>query len=96
MARYLGLEIWVCIKRRNAFQGRGLTILPWRLVVASIGLATLFWVLSQTHGPMCVPDSLFQPHGLLWHPLVGVMAVLLYFYWRAERPELASVGEAAR
>lgn len=64
--------------------------------MASIGLATLFWVLSQTHGPMCVPDALFQPHGLLWDPLVGVMAVLLYFQWRAERPELASVGEAAR
>jgi len=26
-------------------------------------------------GPMCDPKSGFQPHGLLWHPLAGVMAV---------------------
>jgi len=56
--------------------------LRWWLAVASIGLATFFWVSSQTGRYMCDPHSGFQPHGLLWHPLAGVMAVLLYFYWR--------------
>jgi hypothetical protein len=31
---------------------------------------------------MCHPDSWFQPHGLMWHSLSGVMAMMLYFYWR--------------
>jgi hypothetical protein len=33
---------------------------------------------------MCDPNAFFQPHGMLWHPLAGAMAVLLYFYWREE------------
>jgi hypothetical protein len=81
---YLGLEIGVCIKQGKFMQGRMLPILLWSLAVLSIGLATLFWVLSQTGGAMCFPNSFFQPHGLLWHPLAGAMAVLLYFYWREE------------
>ena len=95
VAMYLGLEAGVCIKQRKAFQGRALPILLWSLAVASIGLATLFWVLSQTGGPMCSPSSFFQPHGLLWHPLAGAMAVFLYFYWRAESTESASGVEPA-
>ena len=56
----------------------------------------MFCVLSQAGGPMCFPDSLFQPGGLLWHLLAEVMAVLLYFYWRAERTESAMGGKPAR
>lgn len=91
---YLGLEVAVCITQRKAFQGRPLTIALWVLAVVSIGLATLFWSLSQTGGAMCWPRSFFQPHGLLWHPLAGVMAVLLYFYWREEKTKHASGDKA--
>jgi hypothetical protein len=56
----------------------------WWSAVGSILAATLFWSLSQTGGPLCDPKSFFQPHGLLWHPLAGVMAVFMYFYWRQD------------
>jgi hypothetical protein len=58
----------------------------WIFAVVAIGLAVLFWVLSKTGGALCHPHSWFQPHGLLWHTLAGVMAVLMYFYWRRETP----------
>jgi len=35
--------------------------------------------------PWCPPDSFWQPHGLLWHTLSGVMALCLFFYWREDR-----------
>jgi hypothetical protein len=58
--------------------------------VVAILMATFFWKLSQTDGLLCWPKSGFQPHGLLWHPLAGLMAVLLYFYWReSEDPQAA-------
>lgn len=66
-----------------SWRGQQVSLLWW-LAVASIGLATFFWVSSQTGRYMCDPHSGFQPHGLLWHPLAGVMALLLYFYWREE------------
>jgi len=81
---YLIFEVALCIKLGNFMQGRPLTIGLWVSAVVAIGLATLFWALSQTGRVMCDPHSAFQPHGLLWHPLAGVMSVLLYFYWRAE------------
>ena len=81
---YLALEIAVWVKRGQVLLGRWLPRLLWGLAVGCIGLATLFWALSQTGAPMCDPDAFFQPHGLLWHPLAGAMAVLLYFYWREE------------
>jgi hypothetical protein len=65
-------------------------IVLWSLGALSMGLATLFWVLSQTGAPLCHPTSAFQPHGLLWHPLAGVLAVLLYFYWRNDDAATAS------
>src|SRR6202012_3746584 len=46
----------------------------WGGGVLAIGFATLFWKLSQTDGLICRPDSFFQAHGMLWHPLAGVMA----------------------
>ena len=84
VAAYLGLEIAVCVKQGAPWQGKWLTILLWWLAVACIGFATLFWKLSQTGESMCHPTDFFQPHGMLWHPLAGAMAVLLYFYWREE------------
>lgn len=82
---YLVLEIVVGTRPgRSLWQGKWLTILLWWLAVGCIGFATLFWALSQTGGVMCNPHAFFQPHGILWHPLAGAMAVLLYFYWREE------------
>lgn len=81
---YLVAEIVTCAVQRKFLQGRRTPIVLWFCAVGCIGLATLFWALSQTHGPLCFSTSFFQPHGLLWHPLAGAMAVLLYFFWREE------------
>jgi hypothetical protein len=85
VAAYLTFEIIICRRQRTFMQGTALTITLWVAAVVAILVATLFWALSQTGGPLCNPQSVFQPHGMLWHPLAGVMAVLLYFYWREER-----------
>lgn len=88
VAAYLTFEIIICARTGKFMQGTALTIILWISAVVAIGLATLFWVLSQTGGPMCHPGSGFQPHGILWHPLAGVMATLLYFYWREEDTDM--------
>ena len=84
VAAYLALEIIAGIKTGKFFLGKARPRWLWAMAAASMTLATLFWVFSQTNGSLCDSDSVFQPHGLLWHPLAGVMAVLLYFYWREE------------
>jgi hypothetical protein len=91
VAGYLAVEIAIWVKTRKPFGGTWITGILWWLAVASIIAATVFWKLSQTGGSMCQPFSYFQPHGLLWHPLAGLMAVLLYFYWR-EADEPVEVG----
>ncbi len=82
VAAYLAVEIYIWVRTGKVMQGKPLTRALWLLAVAAILLATFFWAASQTGNFMCDPNSSFQPHGLLWHPLAGVMAVLLYFYWR--------------
>jgi hypothetical protein len=57
-------------------------LLFWTMGLISFGLAAFFRSASQTGEWMCSPDSWFQPHGLMWHSLSGVMAMMLYFYWR--------------
>lgn len=64
----------------------------WIAGIVAIATATIFWTLSQTGGPLCNPFSWFQPHGLLWHILAGVTAVMMYLYWRRENA--APVGPA--
>lgn len=59
-------------------------IIFWLTGLFAMENAIVFWVLSQTGKPLCDPDAFFQPHGILWHPLAGVMAVMMYFYWRQE------------
>ncbi len=81
---YLTMEFVVGAVKHNMLLGRPRTYWLWGLAVASILVATVFWKLSQTGAPLCHPTWWFQPHGLIWHPLAGVMAVLLYFYWREE------------
>lgn len=56
----------------------------WLCGLGAFGIAFLFWKLSQTGEPLCFPNSWFQPHGLIWHTFSGIMAVLIYFYWRRE------------
>lgn len=80
---YLVAEL-ICLIMGYAIKGTRALVL-WLCGAGSMGLAILFWKLSHTGGPMCFPDSWFQPHGLLWHPLAGIMAVLLFFYWREEQ-----------
>src|SRR5215510_6227795 len=84
VAAYLTFEIIIWVRTRKVMQGKAHTIALWLLAVAAIFAATIFWALSQTGGALCNPKDFFQPHGLLWHPLAGVMAVLLYFYWRED------------
>ncbi|MEN8207319.1 MAG: ceramidase domain-containing protein [Pseudomonadota bacterium] len=79
---YLVVEGIIWWKTGKFLQGTKKTVLLWVFSVVSILTATFFWVFSQTGKFMCNPDGVFQPHGMLWHPLAGVMAVLLYFYWR--------------
>lgn len=79
---YLFFEVWVWVRDGAAMQGSTQGIALWLSAVASIGAATLFWIFSQTGRALCNPQSAFQPHGMLWHPLAGLMAVLLFFYWR--------------
>jgi hypothetical protein len=84
VAAYLTFEVIMWARSGKVMQGKTHTQALWSLAVASIVAATIFWALSQTGGPLCDPKSSFQPHGLLWHPLAGLMAVLLYFYWRED------------
>ena len=65
-------------------RGDWLARLYWLLGLLAMAIATVFWGLSATGGPICNPDSAFQAHGMIWHPFAGIMAVLLYFYWRRE------------
>lgn len=83
VAAYLLVEIHVWKRSGQFLQGKRLTQYLWLAAATSILLASFFWWASQTGHFMCKPESFFQPHGLLWHPLAGLMAVLMYFYWRA-------------
>jgi len=84
VAAYMVFEVWMWKRIGKFALGEPLPIILWCSAVAAIFAATGFWAASQTGGPLCDPHSSFQPHGLLWHPLAGVMAVLLYFYWRED------------
>jgi len=68
------------------------TFFLWLGALASFGLAFLFWTLSKTGKPWCWPNSWFQLHGLGWHLMAGVMALLIYLFWRTEgaRPQAGS------
>lgn len=74
--------IVIPVKTGKVLQGKTSARWLWSLGLLAMGLATFFWIASQTGNFMCDPSSGFQPHGLLWHPLAGVMAVFLYFFWR--------------
>ena len=79
---YVIVEVSIWIRTGKVMQGEQLTKVLWVSAVVAILMATFFWQFSKTGGLLCSTNSAFQPHGMLWHPLAGVMAVLLYFYWR--------------
>jgi hypothetical protein len=83
VAVYLILEVYIWIRSGKIMQGKASTITLWLLSIVAILAAVFFWWASQTGNFLCDPKSLFQPHGILWHPLAGVTAVLVYFYLRA-------------
>lgn len=58
----------------------------WLVGLVAFGLAILFRWLGGDDGAWCFEGgkTWFQPHGLLWHTLSGLMALMLYFYWRRE------------
>ena len=93
---YLGFEIAnFVVNRPYANWDTGTAVycgFMWFGGVVAFGLAFLFWAESQTGKPLCNPTSFFQPHGLLWHPLAGVMAVLLFYYWRQEDDHYQPTG----
>lgn len=80
---YLIVEVYIWVRSGVILQGKTHTVVLWLLSVAAILTASYFWTVSQTGQPLCDAHSLFQPHAMLWHPLAGVMAVLMVFYWRA-------------
>ena len=64
----------------------GRAAIYWLVGLVAFGLAILFRWLGGDDGPWCFKEgkTWFQPHGLLWHTLSGLMALMLYFYWRRE------------
>jgi hypothetical protein len=80
---YLALELLVWRRRlRRQVPPRWLGGLWWFAALASIATGIGFWLLSQTGGRLCDPGTIWQPHAIAWHPLGGVTAVLLFYYWR--------------
>lgn len=84
VSAYLIVEFYIWIRSGVVLQGKKETKRTWCLAILMISIATFFWAASQTGNFLCIPSSVYQGHGLVWHPLAGVMAVLLYFFWRSE------------
>lgn len=82
----LELQVWRAGRTRP-----GSPIVWWSAFISGL-VAAVFWGLSQTGKPLCNPTSHFQPHGIIWHPLAGVAAVLLFFYWRAAETVMLELG----
>jgi hypothetical protein len=73
---------------------------PRTLPVAAMAItvAGAAYLLGRTDGPLCMPDSLWQPHAL-WHSGAAVaMAAWGTALWpqRARRPDVASSTPTAR
>jgi hypothetical protein len=57
----------------------------WWIGVAAFALGLTLQQLSQTGQPLCDSTALVQVHGI-WHILAGIMALMLYLYWREREP----------
>lgn len=59
--------------------------LLWVGALLAFGQAMIFRAkATKPNDPWCTPDSIWQPHAF-WHVYAGLMALLLYFYWRDDR-----------
>ncbi len=58
----------------------------WILAAAGCFFTALgIWLVSDTGGPLCDPDSLLQGHAA-WHLLSAAAAACIYLYFRSESP----------
>lgn len=88
---YLALEIFYA-----GFIYDWHAVFYWTAGAAAMENAVIFWVLSKTStSPLCDPMSKFQAHGMLWHPLAGVMALMMFFYWRRDTGPFTVPGGGA-
>jgi len=76
VAAYLVFEVWMW-KRKDWQWAQGKNNHAGALGIRLVAILRqlLFWKLSQDRGTNVRSQGGFQPHGLLWHPLAGVMAV---------------------
>ena len=84
VAAYLVLESIIWLWKPEVRNDWGVFWTAWVPGVGSILLSTVFWVLSQTDGPLCLKTHAFQFHGV-WHLGAGVSALFLYIFWRNAR-----------
>jgi hypothetical protein len=81
MIFYCFMELYI-FATTGVFLGTNKSKCIWFLSLALLLVATAFWWSSRTGRVLCDPDSLWQIHGLVWHPLSNIFTVVLYFYWR--------------
>ena len=81
MIFYCFMELYI-FATTGEFLGRTRSKCIWLLAFILVLVATVFWWSSQTGRMMCDPNSFWQIHGLVWHPLLNIAMVLLYLYWR--------------
>ena len=82
MLTYLLLECYIGATTGVFLLGSTKSRGTWFLAIFLLLVATFFWWSSRTGRFLCDPESFWQPHGLVWHPLAGIVVVLLYLYWR--------------
>lgn len=83
MIFYCFLELYI-FATTGVFLGALRSKFIWFTAFALLLVATVFWWASQTGRIMCYPDSFWQIHGLVWHPLLNIGMVVMYLYWREE------------
>jgi hypothetical protein len=79
---YLLMEVYMGATKGVFFMGTCKSVSIWILALVVTLVAVFFWWTSRTGRMMCDPDSFWQIHGLVWHPLTNIIMVLLYLYWR--------------
>ncbi|CAB9511227.1 expressed unknown protein [Seminavis robusta] len=82
MLTYCFMELYILAAKGVFLGGTCRSVTTWMLAIAVMLVATFFWWGSRTGRVMCDPESFWQIHGLVWHPLSDVTMVLLYLYWR--------------
>jgi hypothetical protein len=84
---YLALEwgVWAGA-RGNWKKTPAFALVLWWLAAALMITAAIVWGLAQTGGPLChtaqEEATIWQLHAVVWHFFAGIVATLLFFYWR--------------